>query len=537
MNNKYLVVKLFMLLMFSINVTSLKGQGNFFGDIDVRQNFYVKDSALLPDPLPPQYEGSKMSTEAWVRLNYQYKFLTAGIRYDAFYNSGLRDPYQSLEQQGIGSWYVKGDFEKFAFAVGYFYDQFGSGAAFRAYEERAQHLDYAVQGLQLKYEFAPGWIAKGFIGKQKADPLQFEETKDVYDSPIRGLNIEGSFQKGKLIASPGASVVTRTLDGDSQRILQDIANAQTDIQAFDVKSNTSVYSMYSGFSLDAFDLNLEYNFKTKEASFTDDARVEVVNKSGDLFLASLSWAGNGLGIIAQYRRMENFEFRTSPLESQNNGLLSYIPSFSRANSYRLTARYSPPPQYREENAWQVDVNYKWNKQHLTSGNYSDIRNFNNLRLYQEMYVEHKFKVSKRFTVIGGLQIQKYNQRVYENKENLGIVDATTPFAEAIWKFAKRKSMRLELSHMQTEQDMGSWTWVNYEISLPHGLSFSASNMYNYGNQEEKLAYWSAFAGWNTGRHRLSLAYVQQPESVVCSGGVCRLEPAFNGVKVTLNASF
>jgi hypothetical protein len=42
---------------------------------------------------------------------------------------------------------------------------------------------------------------------------------------------------------------------------------------------------------------------------------------------------------------------------------------------------------------------------------------------------------------------------------------------------------------------------------------------------------------NFGRNRITLGYVRQVEGINCTGGVCRLEPAFNGVKATLTSSF
>ena len=43
--------------------------------------------------------------------------------------------------------------------------------------------------------------------------------------------------------------------------------------------------------------------------------------------------------------------------------------------------------------------------------------------------------------------------------------------------------------------------------------------------------------YTTGPTRLALSYVKQVEGVVCTGGICRLEPAFSGVKFSANTSF
>ncbi|MBX2876139.1 MAG: hypothetical protein KTR30_28725, partial [Saprospiraceae bacterium] len=38
-------------------------------------------------------------------------------------------------------------------------------------------------------------------------------------------------------------------------------------------------------------------------------------------------------------------------------------------------------------------------------------------------------------------------------------------------------------------------------------------------------------------NRFSLSFIKQVEGVVCSGGICRLEPAFSGVRLGVNAAF
>ncbi len=53
----------------------------------------------------------------------------------------------------------------------------------------------------------------------------------------------------------------------------------------------------------------------------------------------------------------------------------------------------------------------------------------------------------------------------------------------------------------------------------------------------KEHYYNAFVAYTKGAHRFSLAWVKQVEGINCTGGVCRYEPAFNGVKGTITSSF
>ena len=98
--------------------------------------------------------------------------------------------------------------------------------------------------------------------------------------------------------------------------------------------------------------------------------------------------------------------------------------------------------------------------------------------------------------------------------------------------------------MSTKQDYGSWLYALAEFSIsPHWL-FELSDMYNIaptvkedGKEGEKLHYPTAGVVYSAGSTRYSLRYVKQVEGVVCSGGICRLEPAFSGVKLNISANF
>jgi len=50
-------------------------------------------------------------------------------------------------------------------------------------------------------------------------------------------------------------------------------------------------------------------------------------------------------------------------------------------------------------------------------------------------------------------------------------------------------------------------------------------------------YYNIFVAYTQGPHRFSLAYVKQVDGINCTGGVCRYEPAFSGVKAMVTTSF
>jgi hypothetical protein len=81
---------------------------------------------------------------------------------------------------------------------------------------------------------------------------------------------------------------------------------------------------------------------------------------------------------------------------------------------------------------------------------------------------------------------------------------------------------------------------------PH-WSFSAGDMVNVspgarnkpaaGNAFELIHYWNVFGAYTQKNTRLTGGYIKQVEGVNCAGGVCRVEPAFSGVRLTMTTNF
>ena len=104
-----------------------------------------------------------------------------------------------------------------------------------------------------------------------------------------------------------------------------------------------------------------------------------------------------------------------------------------------------------------------------------------------------------------------------------------------------------MQYMHTEQDYGSWVNLFVEFSKAPHWSFEMSGMYNIKPTERapkdkngeslSIFYPSIGITYTSGPNRFSMRYVKQVEGVVCSGGVCRLEPAFSGFKFNVASRF
>ena len=128
---------------------SKKDNGEFSVNFQNTNQFYVNDPKIGTNTT--QYKRELSSADAWLYLSYKLKGYKFNIRYDMFNNSPLFDPQLAFTQSGIGIWNLSKDIDKFNITVGYFYDQFGTGMVFRAFEDRNLGLDFAINGARVIY--------------------------------------------------------------------------------------------------------------------------------------------------------------------------------------------------------------------------------------------------------------------------------------------------------------------------------------------------------------------------------------------------
>ena len=134
-----------------------------------------------------------------------------------------------------------------------------------------------------------------------------------------------------------------------------------------------------------------------------------------------------LGVNLQVRHVDHFPFRTSPRESLLNGLISYLPSLTKQNSYRLMARYNAPAQDLGENGIQGEFTANINKgtriifntSYVQSLAHNGVMDPNSQEMVaQKLFQEYNGQIVQN---IGkdklklGLQRVFYNQAVYEQE--------------------------------------------------------------------------------------------------------------------------
>lgn len=551
-------ISTFFSLIFLLLCQFSYGQDNarISGSLQAQANFFIRDS-LIGAANTPQYDHQLYGTDTWLQLNYAYKGFDVGVRFDVFHQSNLLDPQSSYTDQGVGRWYIKKKINKLGVSGGYLYDQIGSGIIFRAFEQRPLLIDNALYGVRLTYDLTEDWIVKAFSGKQKQ---QF----DSYGTILKGISIDGFIQskdeKKNWTLSPGFGIVAKTLDDDIMRTVVGTLNSYNVADSIGAKFNSYAFTAYNTLSAGKFNWYIEGAYKTAENFFdprairkideTTTSPGKIVLEDGTVVYTSLSYADKGLGVTLEVKRTENFSFRTNPFVTLNQGAINFLPPMTRFNTYRLTTRYQAATQELGENAVQADIKYAFNRKFQVGLNGSYITDLDDQLLYNEFYSSFTYKYKRKWQLSGGLQYQEYNQALYEEKPGKPNVVAWVPYADFLYKFSRKKAIRFEAQYMHTDQDFGSWLFALAEFTIAPHWTFTVSDMYNIApnakkeeiptkaNGEKMKIHYPRFDVFYTYHsNRFSISYVKQVEGIVCTGGICRLEPAFSGIKMSVNSTF
>jgi len=517
------------------------------GGLQSNGNFFIADDKRV-GPGIPQYDYQKFGAESWLNLNYSNWGFDLGLRFDLFNNSNLLNPTNSYTDQGIGRWFVRKNVGKLELEGGYIYDQIGSGIIYRAYEERALMIDNALLGVKVGYALNENWKIKGFTGRQKQ---QFS----LYNTVIRGANLEGFIKPDSMknfTLAPGIGVIGRTYSAETVDQIVNTISTYTPQDSTGAQYNTYAATLYNTMTagrfiwfvegaVKSFDVINDPNVLTAKGE-----RGKIENRKGYSVYSSLAYSQKGLGVTLELKRTQNFSFRQTPFNIGVQGPINFLPPMAKQNTYRLTTRFAPATQEIDEQAIQIDVNYKVNKKLSLGFNFSDIQFPDGTELYREITPEFTWKQKRKWQLIGGVQFLKYNIFVYQGKDDY--VNAITPFAEYLYKFSSRKSIRIEAQYLNTKEEFGSWVNAVVEVGMaPHWL-IAVSDMYKLKHKDteglspekvkyDELHFPTVQLTYTNKANRIGLAWVKQVEGINCAGGICRYEPAFSGVRLQVSSSF
>jgi hypothetical protein len=554
MPNRYFVIGL--LLMFSAYCQSQESVKIVNGKITVSGK--IQTDILIPQADPAINTGdynSKILSNTFGDLILAGKYIGAGLRFEMFKKPmpGFGSEYEGA---GIPFFYFSGRTKHLQLTLGNYYEQFGSGLAFRTYEERSLGLDNSLRGGLLVFR-NKGLNLKALVGQQR---YYWDYTKGIVYGTDAELNLEDWIDHLKRVNARfqwGASFVGKYQQKEDIMVsLTEKLNLPEKVGAFATRIRYQKGKMI---------LMSEYAVKANDPSADNN----FIYKNGSALLLSGSYSQKGFGLLMQVKRSDNMTFRSRRTEPGRMLFINHLPAFTKQHAYALAAMYPYATQSDGEWAFQEELTYMFNKKTPLGGKYgtglklnfsrvnsidkeflngasgpvkgtdgyrSDFFKIGNELYYQDFDVEISKKLSKSFSLNVMYMNQGYNQEVIEGHANNGrIVHSDIFVLEGKNKIGSQTVLRAEFQFLQTKQDYGNWIFGLLELSVRSSWMFTLSDMVNTGVTD--LHYYMTSAVYSHNAHRLQLSYGRTRAGFNCSGGVCRFVPATHGFQLSYFMSF
>lgn len=517
-----------------------KAKGRLVGSFETNSIFYVEDSktgAIMPQ--------DNFGSNNYLKLDYYQGKFSAGIQGEA-YMPVLQGYPTDLTKVALTNYYAQWVDDSFSVTAGTFYEQFGSGLLFRAYEDRTLGMNNALTGARFTYNYRDIVALKAIWGMPRLG-MKFTDTQ------VRGGDI--SFAISNLV---GWKSTVLAVEGS---VINRYETISADLKEEGGKPSSTGFSGRVNFEYKGFTVRGEYidagerHYPNGAYDGVNDPRIDLI-KNGNAQLLELGYSGHGLGVNVTARRLEYMDMPTVYRNTSTANALNYIPALTAQYSYLLMnlnpyivqpstmlGSYIAPGEI----GGQVDIYYNVARKTWLGGkrgmklglNYSTYWSLvedrsakaDNL-LWQSINFTLEKQITRKFKLNFLYSFQEYNEshgvNPYTWKTNIFVADM-------LYKWTPTISTRLEVQYLQSKSDDKDWMAALAEVNFAPHWSLFVSDMYNHG--KTKLHYYNAGVSYTKSRTRIQLSYGRNRAGVVCSGGVCRNIPAYTGANLMITTSF
>ncbi|GGH77573.1 DUF6029 family protein [Phaeocystidibacter marisrubri] len=536
--------------------------GTLHGNFQFDGQLYVRDKSI--DPLGEFYPDERFLGQGFANFNYSHGNFRAGLRYENYQNVILGFP-TGYTGEGITYRYLQFVKDGLDVTVGNFYEQFGSGMIFRAYEERGLGLDNVMDGVRLKYAPMKGLQLTGVIGKQR---VYFDKAPGV----VRGLDANMSLNEA--IPAMAENKWRFTIGGSFVSKYQSANDP-----FYNLPENVGAGAGRLTVQRGGFIWNTEYVYKANDPS-ADNGNIF---RDGQGLLSTLTYTQRGLGIIASFKRIDNMAFRSDRNGKEFEAFINYLPPTTKLHTYSLPALFPYATQINGEVGRQIQVSYKFDRSTLLGGKYGTLVTVNyadayslykeevepgvpigeagtdgyktdwfkqgQVHYYTDFDIEIRKKISREWKVIGTYYNFFYNKSVLEdgvadqvvmnnpNVQEIAFVNAGV--VELIWNYRPQHSIRMELQGAFSDQYRGDMAMVLLEYGWSPHWFFSMQTIHNYGHTDpaQRLTYPIGSVTYYSGQTRIQMSYGRQQAGIFCVGGICRVVPPSNGLSLSVTTNF
>ncbi|MEI6184614.1 MAG: DUF6029 family protein [Bacteroidota bacterium] len=548
---KIIGLALTVFLIHTVNAQTVEtlSKGHISGSFESYSQLY-KDDGVSNAVAPPNQIGSNN----FLKIDYTYGKFVAGMQYESYLpsvqNYFSTNSASAVNDSKIVNRYFKYIEKNYSVQVGDFYEQFGNGIVLRSWENRPIGINNALEGVNIFIQPASFLKIKVLTGR----------TRNIFDysnSTVRGADVEvdcSDWLNKKDAAHPvsltlGGSYVSRYQGGYTGPVV-------------DFPQTVDAYSRRLNLDVSGFTLGVEYVTKGSDPHTLNKDNFS----TGNALLINTSYAKNNLGINITARALSNMDYRSERevvSANANQLMINYLPSLSKQQDYLTSSIYVYSTQPLNESGIQTDVFYNFKEGTPLGGKYGmkltlnysyfgalnstdNILSVGTKKYYHDGNIELKKKWNKKLETILTYQNIFYNKSVLQNPAP--DVNCSIFAVSNLYKYAKKKSVRLVLEHLSTKDDGGNWAAGVAEFSFAPSYSFYLSDLWNYGT--EGVPYYGESTGINGSVHyfnfggsiaknasRFSLSFGRQKAGLLCLGGVCRYVAASYGFTASLTTNF
>ena len=505
---------------------------------------------------------SKFGSNDYLKLDYVNGRFSVGVQgeaylpalqgYDDLRNNGFDKPKVMLASK-----YIQWQDANYSVMVGDVYDQFGNGLIFRSFEDRQLGINNSIEGGRVTATFGNIVSVKALFGRPRLYSSANGYSRGWIGSQYARSTVGGADLSVSLSDIIGSEELMMSIEGSyvnrRERLDRELngMNYGTDyFPYFELTSpDLNMYSARLNLDYKGFTLRGEYAGKGKDIS---SGAVLGKAAKGSAVLAELGYNVGGLSVSAQVRRLEMMG--TSLSLYGNLGVmgntLNYLPALTRQHTYMLAALNPCQMNAEGELAVQADVYYtlrsKQSRQRYWNfhANYSTAYTLKAYQtasgkrelLWSDVNVDVERQWNKQWKTTLMFSRQEWNTSHGQGPALPSTTYVSNIFVgDVMYKINKKFSLRMEAQYLLSNDYEGDWVAGLVEFNVAPHWSVFFSDMYNLGTT--KTNYYNGGLSFTHNRTRVQVSYGRNRAGYVCSGGVCRYQPAYTGVNLMLTTSF
>jgi hypothetical protein len=534
---------LFLLFLALASYSVFAQSSNFWkesrltGSVETNNQYYLTNNR--GNIVAPQ---KRFASNTYATLTYQYKNFTAGIQLEGYHPAlqGFPSRYQGNK---LARRFIRYTNKWFELQVGNFYEQFGNGLIFRAFEERSLGLDNNIDGVSVRLTPIQSVKLKLMGGRPRY--FMLHSPAEIMGGDLEWTMLNKEISGKTMLLKLGGSYIKRFMRyyGADPKFPQKV-------QAIAARVN----GQFQNFSWAG-----EWVGKSIEANFQND----YIKKKGSILFLKAGWQdpSNKLGGQLQFRRLENADFKGNFNSSDAVASINYTPALTRQHTLLLATIYPHTVQPIGEIGGMADFFIRFKKNTPLGGkfgtkidlNYSRYHALDSTRVQgpigfvsnslfgfgkTKLFRDFNLSVDKRWSTsyksVVSLLSLFYNRTILQGGP-YGKVHAFLLGTDHFFKIKKKQQLRINTEHMWVNSDEHNWAGILTEWSLPSGWTFFTSDMYNY--QSAKMHYYNLGAAVSLNRQRLQVSIGQQRAGLICVGGICRYVPSYKGFSLNYTLNF